>query len=214
MGPEQAVEEVREHSRFSERALEELAEVHRSGVQRFADLLADFLPGRWEGRVAGIVVTVMLLLGGTALAGEQLRGTSAWLWPVAILGASVLGIALHILFGLHRPEGGALRRAREELTILLFTGLAGMMVGVMGIFIELYLALRRLVFETGGLWPMVVTWLLRGIPVVLLGLMVALVTGLIWFVLARRITALEQEAVGYLLGHPEAGGSGAVPGRI
>ncbi len=200
MEESEAQRAVEENFDITDEVLADLVDLHQTRYQRIIDRLSDQAQDRWERGGLTLLVLLMAATGSPILAESDLfRGMS----PVTglILGVAVVGLTLGmaIFHRLYIQKEKRIRRWRRGLPLLAALSISSLVLSMFGFSVELYLALRRLIFRLDEAWPIVIDWLLRAIPIVLFGLLTAMVMALIWFVMVNRIRKLEQTELEYLL---------------
>ena len=191
---------VTEQFAMTDEVLADLVDLHQTRYQRFVDRLSSQAQGRWERTGLALLVLLMAVTGVPVLTGSGFfREASPVIWPLVGLGLVGLVIGAAIFRRLWLRSNDRDRQRRRGLDALLALSVTSVITGIFGFLLELYLALQRLLFDLAQAWPIVIDWLLRGTPVLLLGLLIAMVTALIWFVSINRIVKLEQAEVAWLL---------------
>ncbi|MFC1629134.1 hypothetical protein ACFL3H_08490 [Gemmatimonadota bacterium] len=200
MSEEAAQAAAEENFDISDDVLADLIQLHQTRYQRFIDRLSVQAPTRWERTSLALLVMIMAFSGGPVIVGgDILRQSSPIVWPMLGIGIAGLALGLRLFQQLFIKKNHRSGQRRRGMSVLLGLSVSSIILGVFGFAIELYLALKRLMFSSEGLWSMTIDWLLRGAPVFLLGLLTAMVIALIWFVLINRIQKIEQAEVEYLL---------------
>ncbi|MFC1543680.1 hypothetical protein ACFL4Y_00295 [Gemmatimonadota bacterium] len=182
-------------------AIRELEDLHRPVFRRVMERLSAQAQSRWEkGALLGLLVIMSVV--GLPILYEAGGGGQAGItfWPVLAAGLAGLLTALTKVFQLFIKRDHRRRGLRQGMPALLTLAIGSSAAGLFGFSIELYLAIGRLRFDHGGLWPIVFEWLQRGAPVLMLGLLLTMVTALFWFSLIHAIQRIEQSEVSYLLG--------------
>jgi hypothetical protein len=201
MDEEEAATLVARQFELPTEAIRELEQLHRPVFRRIMDRLSLQAQSRWErGALLGLLVIMAVV--GLPILSEAGGGGQAGItfWPLLGVGLAGLLVALTKFFRLfikrdHQPRG-----LRRGMPALLTFSIGTSACGLFGFAIELSLAIGRLRFDDGGLWPIVFEWLLRGTPVLMLGLLLTMVTALFWFSLIHAIQRIEQSEVSHLLG--------------
>lgn len=200
LGEEEARSLTESRFEFSDLSLAELVEVHRSGLRGFMDHLSTQTQTRWEQTLLALLLVLVAATGGPAVVrSDFFRQAGPFIWPVLGIGVAAGTLSLAKFCGLFVRRERDLRTLRKGLPSLLLLATASMIVGLYGFSVELYLAFRKLAFNPDGVWLFVIEWLQRGSPVLLLGLIVTLVTAVIWFALVHRVRSIEQREIGLLL---------------
>ncbi len=200
MDEAEAQRAVEEDFDFSDEVLAELVDLHQTRYQGFMDRLSEQAQNRWERGGLALLVLLMAISGGPILAESDLfrvmNPVTGLILCIAVVGL-ILGMAIfHRLF---IQKEKRTRRWRRGLPLLAALSVTSLVLSMFGFSVGLYLALRRLIFRLDEAWPIVIDWLIRAIPIVLFGLLTAMVMALIWFVMVNRIRKLEQTELEYLL---------------
>jgi hypothetical protein len=142
-----------------------------------------------------------VLVLSAAVLFPRLPGSGPSGWAVLGIGAGVAGLSLLCFRQLVLRADPPLEALRRRLPSLLFLGVTGPAVGALGLLVHLFTLSIRLSRGTSD----EVAWLAAAEPLgrsaALLGssILLAIAAGLLWFVLADRLAALEQAERAWLL---------------
>jgi len=192
---------------LSGEALEALCRVHGGWFRRSVDTLAHRAGPGWER-----AVLVLLVLGCVALSGGLLqavpmsRAAGIWLLPVGCTALCAVVIAVWkawvlLLVGDHRPK-----RLRRGLDALLRLSVLQPVLAFGAVWITALGAMRSVGREPVAAGMTTMRWLESSLALLIPSLGMALVTGLLWFLLLRKVVSVEHHEATALLADPVAGG--------
>jgi uncharacterized membrane protein YfcA len=123
---------------------------------------------------------------------------TGFIWPIlAIFVALVVFFIVHIA---RSSDHESPRRLRDSLATPLFLGAAGLVIGFAGTAVELYRALRQMALTPEQAAPLFSRTVLGTTSTLAIALLVALASGVVWFVLAGRAAKIEDEAAQTYMG--------------
>jgi hypothetical protein len=149
----------------------------------------------------------LLVLGGVALSGAALhalpmaRAAGPWLVPVACAAVAALGVAgwkawILLVVRDHRP-----RSLRTGLDALLTLTVVQPFLAFSGLSLTGIIAVRAVGREAARAGPLTMEWLLGSLALLVMALSLALVCGLLWFLLLGKVVNIEEhEAKAVLAG--------------
>lgn len=199
MEKDRAIRAVVEQFDLSDDALQELARVHDSTLQRSLEGLALQAGSRWERGILAILALVLAVsVTRVLLAPSILRDAD----PVVfgIVGVLLLGVAVAIWkgFGLFGSEGRRSGTGRRGLRVLpLLAGLL-LLLGFAGVWLDLYRAALRMRSDPGQALVFLAYWLHMASATLVVALAGGLLVGLLWFFLETRARHLEATATARL----------------
>lgn len=196
----EAVEVAVERVDLSDEALRGLVRVHGGWLRRWTDRVGERAARRWETvLLAGLVLAGVGLSGSVVGALPMARAAGVSLVPVSLVAAVALGLGIwkahvlwirrdHRLRGLYRGLGGMLG------AVVLQPFLAFGAIWVTG-----WRTSRavRLSPETAG--AMTFDWLFGALALLVMGLGLALLGGLLWFLLVGRVASIERAEAAMVL---------------
>lgn len=198
---DEAEERARQAFGLSDETLRELQEVHTSGWQRFLDHLSSQGRRRWERAALTVLLVFILGAGGlSVLSLEVPRAAGPVGWVLVGLTAAALVPALRAFAALFLREERDLRPVRRLVAGILIFAAADLLAGLYGWWLGLYGWLARFPETSQGGIPLLVQTLTRGSAVVVVALVCAILTALIWYLLQERLSRLEQLEAANLLG--------------
>ncbi len=198
--PEEAEEKARQAFALSDEALAELAAVHVPAWQRLVDQLS--LQGRSRLEKAGLLLLLLFILASGGLSVLSLEipraaGPVGW-FLVALTGAALVP-ALRAGVTLFLREERDLRPTRRRVTALLLFSAADLLTGLYGWWLTIYGWVADFPVTSQGGIPLFTRVLARGSAVVVVALVCAILTALIWYLLQERLARLEQAEADLLL---------------
>jgi len=197
---EEAERQALERVDLSDEALRALAWVHGGWFRRLSDAVAERAGSRWEAVTLGVLVVAAVFLSGAVLqAAPMARAAGRWLLPVAGAAAVSLGIGLWKGWVLwlrrdHRPGG-----LRSGLGALLALTILQLFLAFGGVWVGAWRTLRAIRLEPALAGAATMTWLLGALALLVLGLSLAVLGGLLWFLLLGSVDAIERAEAATLL---------------
>jgi hypothetical protein len=191
MTEEQAAARAEEKVDMSDAALAELVRVH-SDVRSWTERIGLGAQAFLECIAMTLLVLFFVAAAATSADGRVLAHLTRYIWPIlGILLLLVVTFTVQVTGFSGRPHP---RRLRERLATPLFLGAGSVVVGFLSAGVQLYRALMRMAGrpeEAGAVFAQAV---LGSTATVACALLVALIAGFLWFVLAGRVARLEDEA--------------------
>jgi hypothetical protein len=194
---ETAAARAEEKVDMSDEALAELVRIH-SEARGWTDRLSRRVQPFWE-RFA-MAAIVLAFFAAASLGSETSIFTHVnWIaWPAAAVLVAVVVSFLAQSVQLAAPP--SLRRARQRLATPLFLATASVVLGFLGAGVHMYLTLMAMVTQPHAAPSMFARAVLETTSGLAVSMLVAIVAGIAWFVLAGRIARLENEATRLLQG--------------
>jgi hypothetical protein len=210
---EQAFKKTSGTLALSNHSIRELSELHLKGVRRW---MAGFGPGvleRWE-KILLIFVVSMILATGLYMTMEMpfFSDASIFAGPVYMLFGVAIILALIKVYRLYIRRDHDLKRIYDHMSLLLLLSGAILFSGTFGYYLEFMLARSR-VFIYGPLYflltlitgdqnvapELLMGWLISSTSMMVITLMAAIITALIWFILYLKISRIEAAELAVLL---------------
>ncbi len=188
---EEAAAKAEEKVDMSDEALAELVRIH-SERRGWSDRISRRVQTLWERIALSLIVLFFLFLASTGNEVNPLRNANAFAWPI---GVTLILLVIVFIFQMVRfSDKVNPRRHREGLATLLFLGAASLLIGFLGVGIESYRTLFRMAADPEKAGAMFSRAVIGNTSTLTIALLVALCAGVCWFVLAGRITRLEDRA--------------------
>lgn len=190
LSEEEAAAKAEEKVDMSDEALTELVRIH-SNARGWSDRVARRVQPLWE-RVAMALIVIFFIASTTLDHGVRpFAHLTGFIWPIAciLLALIVFFIVQMVRFPGHQSP----RRLRDSLATPLFLGAASVVVGFAGAGIELYRTLLRMAADPEHAAPLFANAVLGSTATLTIALIIALVAGVAWFVLAGRVARLEDD---------------------
>ncbi len=202
LGEAAAETRAREHFEASDDAIAELVQVHRTPYQRWMDSLSLQASSLWE-RLAfiSILLFVLFFAGREMLTSEFFRRASIYVWPVLGISLGVLVLSIAQVFKIYIKKDHSIPTLRRGLPSLLLMGCGALFVGVYGFFIEFYIWMKRIAEHGVPIPVSFAHWLTAGSATMVVSLVSAIITVLIWFVLISSVRKIEEAELSVLLRH-------------
>ncbi|MCG6990218.1 MAG: hypothetical protein LJF06_18915 [Gemmatimonadetes bacterium] len=188
------------HIDLSDEALRDLARVHGNWFRRLSDSIAERAGSRWELTLVGLLVLLAVFLSGAVVQAVPIcRAAGAWLIPVACAAVATLGIGAwkaHVLWlrGDHRPKG-----LHAGLGAMLGLSVLQLFLAFAGVWVTAWAALRAVGLEPAQAGITTMHWLLGALALLVMGMSLALVCGLAWFILLGKVASIERAEAAALL---------------
>jgi hypothetical protein len=188
---EEAAARAEEKVNMSDEALAELVRIH-SEARGWTERLSRRAQPFWE-RIAMVLIVLVFFAAASLGSESSLFEHLNWIvWPIVLVLIAVVFSLIVQLVQLVDPP--SLRRTRQRLTTPLFLGAASVVLGFLGSGIHMYRTLMAMVGDPQAAAPMFARAVLETTSALAVALLVAIVAGISWFVLAGRIARLENEA--------------------
>ncbi|MBN1561471.1 hypothetical protein JW998_14565 [candidate division KSB1 bacterium] len=203
---EQATQLAQERFLLDDAAIAELAAVHQPLVKRILDRFSLQMQSRWQRLILLLtLLTIVAVSGRVMLTSAFFVNSSPFVWPV--WGISIAGLLLFLqkFYQLFLIKNHNLRTLRNGLGTLALLGLLSAVLGLCGYFYELLANGMRTVLPGGSLITVVCTvtdsakqiidihnCYIRTSTVMMASLFVAMLIGLLWYVLMNKIAKIEM----------------------
>lgn len=185
----------------SEEALQHLSRIHQRGVGGLADRVSNQVGGIWEK-----ILLLAILLFEIWLAIEFLSSewfffyVSPFVWPIAGIALAAFGVAVWKLRQIFSKTEGDIRRLRSGLGALLFLAAASLIVSGLGLLFHLQRFFRlNADLAPESLFMNFAGWMIQISSMMTVGLLTAILTALVWFVLVNLVARAERTEIGQLL---------------
>jgi len=190
LSEEEAVTRAEEKVDMSDEALTELVRIH-SDARGWTDRVTRRVQPFWE-RIALALIVLFFIASTTLDHGVRpFAHLTGFIWPIIgiLLALVVFFIVQMVRFSDHQSP----RRLRDSLVTPLFLGAASVVIGFAGAGIELYRTLMRMAADPEHAAPLFANAVLGSTATLAIALIIALVAGIAWFVLAGRLARLEDD---------------------
>lgn len=185
---------------LSEQALAELVDIHTSTFRKLLDRLSAQAQTRWERVLLGLVAASVTIATLNVLVREPLIADAGWMvGPPLFCAASALVLGLAIFYQIFIKQARAPLSARRGVDAVAVLAAAQCLLGFLGTYLGLYLAACRIVGDAHNAFLYLFNWLLGGAALLSASLSGALLTAVIWFVLARRVAVIADAEAMQLL---------------
>jgi len=197
---DKAAQRAEEAFAASDEALKHLARIHEANGG-LTDRVARQAGSWWEKVLLVIWLLAVILVAGTVASEERFFAiVSPFVWPIAGLALAALVFSLWKLYELFLKKPPEPRRLRSGLGALLFLAAASLVVAACGFFYHL----RWYAFEAHDRAPEAAfmiagNWMLAISSMMILGLLTAILTSLVWFLLASLVARVEKREADALL---------------
>jgi hypothetical protein len=197
---EQAARRAEEAFAASGEALKHLARIHEADAG-FATRVTRQVGSWWE-KVLLVIWLLAAILTARAVVTEVhfFVIISPFVWVIVGLAVAALAFTLWKLYGLFLSKPPDPRQLRSGLEVLLFLAAASLVVSVCGFFYHLrWYALQTWDQAPEAVFGMFGNWTLAISSMMIVGLLTAIFTSLVWFLLASLVTRVENREAEALL---------------
>jgi hypothetical protein len=195
-----ALREATDAFNLSPEALEQLVEIHTTPFRRFLDRLSAQAQTFWE-RI--FLVTLLLFtavfIGPSLLRADMFVDAGVFLWPIAGTSLAALYLAVRKTYDLYVKKDHRVRRLRRGLTPLIALAGVDVVIGIQGFVFLLHSSFTLFLITAGPMDKDLGRWMIQSSATAVVSLSAAIIMGIIWFVLANKIAAIERAEVAHLL---------------
>jgi hypothetical protein len=202
LAPEEAATRTRATLELSDEALAGLIRIHQPPLRRFLDQLSVQARTVWE-RVTLVVIALFIvaLTVNELLTTRLLITASRFVWPLVALAVVAALVALAKVYTLYLKQDHDLRLLRRGLDSLLFLTVATIVMGFLGLIVELYVTARHIVADYDWISLHFTDFLLRASAVMMVSLVLAIAIAVVWFVLLTKVQSIERAETEVLMKH-------------
>ncbi len=200
LDPDTAARRAEEAFAASDEALRHLARIHRSGAS-LADRLARQVGSPWEKALLVAWILAFIFIAGQVTTQEGFFViVSPFVWPIAGLALTGFAFTLWKVYELVLKRPPDLRRLRSGLGVLLFLAAASLAISVCGFFYHLrWYAYQTYEGAPETVFVMFATWTRAISSMMVVGLLTAVLTAVVWFLLTSLVTRIEGRRADALL---------------
>ena len=185
---------------LSDAALAELVRLHASGYRRLMDRLGEQARSRWErGLFALLLLFLAIAAGRAVLTIDLFAPAHLVVWPILAVTLAAVALAVRKLHALYLRQRHDPRHLRAGLGAIPVLAGLDLVLGFAGQGLELLRIAVRIRYGPEGTWAYLVEGLFRSSATVIVGLLAALFTALIWHLLADRVARIEQAEAAQLM---------------
>jgi len=192
---------------LSDEAIAELAQVHRGPARRLLDRLPVRSLKLWERALLVVMMAATLHTGGWLTRTAQVvRDAGPYVWPMMLLGAGILGLAVRKTYQFFIKQDHATRRLRTGLTPVLGLSVTAIFLGFALPWLDVFVQIREATAASLPAAAAMMQWTIGATAVLQLGLGLGLAGAMSWFGLAQKVLRIEQHETEVLLNlpHPES----------
>jgi hypothetical protein len=186
----------------SEEALKHLTRIHESGLGGLQNRLSGQIGRPWEKLLVLVIVAFEILAAAKVVSHEAFfMFSSPFLWPIAALALGALVVTAWKLYQIFFETASDVRQIRSGLGALLFFAGTSLAVTGCGFLFHIQRFFRRN-WEAApdSLFVNFAGWMATMSFMMILGLLLAMLTALIWFVLVNLAARSERREIEELLG--------------
>ena len=191
MSEQEASARAEEMVDLSNEALAELVRIH-SDTRGWSDRVVRRAWPFWERMAMALIVLIFVISSGMDHGLNPFARSTGFIWPVVGI---AIALAVFFVVQLARSsEHTNPHRLRQSLATPLFLGAASVLIGFLGTGVTMYRTLMGMAADPDGAGPTFAGGFLGSTSTLAIALLVALGAGVIWFVLAGRVSRLEDDA--------------------
>lgn len=186
----------------SEEAIKHLTRIHESGLGGLQSRLSGRIGRPWEKFLVLAIVAFEILAAAKVVSHEAFfMFSSPFLWPIAALALGALVVTAWKLYQIFFETASDVRQIRSGLGALLFFAGTSLAVTGCGFLFHIQRFFRRN-WEAApdSLFVNFAGWMATMSFMMILGLLLAMLTALIWFVLVNLAARSERREIEELLG--------------
>ncbi len=200
LDPDTATRRAEEAFAASDEALKHLARIHRSGAG-LADRLARQVGSPWEKALLVAWALAFIFIAGQVTTQEGFFViVSPFVWPIGGLALAGFAFTLWKVYELVLKRPPDLHRLRSGLGVLLFLAAASLAISVCGFFYHLrWYAYQTYEGAPETVFMMFATWTRAISSMMVIGLLTAVLTAVVWFLLTGLVTRIEGRRADALL---------------
>lgn len=197
----EAAHRAKEAFGTSEEALEHLARIHQSGVGGLADRVSGQAGRLWEKILLVVLLGFEVLLAIKVLSDEAFFvNVSPFVWPIAALALAAFALAVWKLYQIISRTDNDFRQLRSGLGALLFLAGSSLAVAGCGFLFHLQRFFRvNAEHAPESLFINFAGWMIQISSMMTIGLLTAILTALVWFVLSNLVARSERAEIDDLL---------------
>ena len=198
---DEATQRAEEAFATSNEALNHLARIHQSSRGGLSDRVSGQAGTLWERILLLALLAFEIWLAVSVLSNSSLFvHVSPFVWPIAGLALTAIGLTTWKLSQIFSSAAGDVRRLRTGLGVLLFCAGASLAVAGCGFLYHLQRFFRLNANDAPeALFTNFAGWMIEISSLMTLGLLGAILTGLIWYALTRLVSRAERREVEVLL---------------
>lgn len=201
---------------LDEDALNELVQIHKSGYNKFLDKLSKQAQMRWE-RLGSLIVLMAFFIPSaySIVLTDFFTNASFFTWLILSFAGCNIILFLIKFYILYIKKDHHSVKLYFGLNAILYLGVLSLLITLYGYFVELYsLSGNAVLFGMNPFLLMILNtskpqhaeilnsttlWLIRNSAMVMTGMLVAIVSGLMWYLLKNKVTRIEIAESSFLL---------------
>ena len=200
LGEEEAARRAGEKLDLSDEALRELVEIHESGMRKLMGRISEQARSRWERILLAMAVIVIAAYSGRQILSAQLyTQASRFVWPILLFALAALVITIWQVYKLYIKKNHDIRTLGAGLPWLPGAGAASLLSGRLGMMYEFHRSALMAVDEVDRSLVFLVECALRCSAMMMVGLVTAIVIGIVWFVLINKVRRIEIAEAAWLI---------------
>jgi hypothetical protein len=206
-----AILKAEEKLALSDKTLDELREIHKSGYRKFLEKISENTRSRWEK--TGLTVIILLfcyLIIQSMLQTPFFRTAGTMILPSLFLFGLILGLSMVKFYMLFIRKDHRLQNLHSGMSLLLFLITVNLSLGIFGYVFELFrnsgkglmminYLLITMTVNSVRLLNQTVEAILKSSSMAMVSILVTLISGFIWFNVSNKISKIEQAEVMFLL---------------
>jgi hypothetical protein len=200
LSEEAAQRQAIEHCDLSDEAVAELVDVHTSWYRRFLDRFSAQVQTRWERAVVILLLIFVAAVTAPLVVSVRVFEVASFaVWPVLGVTLAAVVMSLRKFYAAYVKQDHDTRRLRSGLSAILVLAGINLLIGLYGCWLALYRAARNAVAGTDQALILFTDWLLSSSAMLMVCFLTVVLIALLWFVLANKISRIEQAEAALLL---------------
>ena len=197
---EDAIAKATETFKISDDSINQLTQIHESLFRRLMDRLSKQVLNRWEkGGLIILVLFISIFTGHIFLNHEFFTNASRFVWSVAGIALVVMIMTLWKFYQLFIKRDHRIRFIRQGLPLIFFLGISSLFMGVYGLVTDTYITMSQIQMSLPSASIRMMNFLLGISSLMIVSLLVAVLTELIWFFLMNKVIQIELAEATVLL---------------
>ncbi|MBN2185643.1 MAG: hypothetical protein JW746_09975 [Candidatus Krumholzibacteriota bacterium] len=189
---QEAIERAEEKFDISDDALEELVRIHQTIFARLLSRLSEQAQSRWEKALMVTILLLIALLSGQHLFSTGFFGrTGSFIWPLAAISIIAGMLTIRHTYMIYLKKDHRTGRLRGGLIWFPALGIGSLMAGIFGSSVETMRMVRAVAADLDTTHLKIVQCAIKGSSMMILSLLVAIASSLIWFILVNKVKQIE-----------------------
>ena len=196
----EAIREAENKFNLDEDSIEKLIQVYNSGIYKWLNNISQRTRNKWE-RIAIIVIILFSLffVGKLIFTTHFFLKTSVFVLPVLAVSFLTTIFILIKYYQIFILKDHNINRLRSHLPTILFLGGASLLIGVIGLFIDLFITVSRISSDLKNILTYFMDWLIRSSSYLMICLIIVIFLFVLWHILYTKVCKIEHYATEHLI---------------